>query len=113
MLFALAAGLLSYRWLTETKQQHTEEAAAPSKQVTRSSWSIAAMVGILAACLLFTAVYEQTGQSLILWARDCTRRSLIGHSFPASSLLGGPGLLVLAVQPLLPRALSVLSRRHD
>ena len=113
MLFALAAGLLSYRWLTETAQQHTEEAAALSKEVARSSWPIAAMVGILAAGLLFTAVYEQTGQSLILWARDCTRRSLLGYSFPASSLLGVPGLLVLGMQPLLNRALSVLSRRGN
>ena len=113
MLLALAAGLLSYRWLTETEQQHTEEAAAPSKAVAHSSWPVAAMAGVLAAGLLFTAVYEQTGQSLILWARDCTRRSLLGHSFPASSLLGVPGLLVLGMQPLLNRALSVLSRRGN
>ena len=66
MLFALAGGLLSYRWLTETEQQHTDEAAAPSKAVAHSSWPVAAMAGVLAAGLLFTAVYEQTGQSLIL-----------------------------------------------
>ena len=40
------------------------------------------------AGLLFTAVYEQTGQSLLLWARDCTRRSLFGHSFPGVESAG-------------------------
>lgn len=113
MVFALAAGLLSYRWLTETEQQHTEAASAPGKEAARSSWPVGAMAGVLGAGLLFTAVYEQTGQSLILWARDCTRRSLLGYSFPASSLLGVPGLLVLGIQPLLNRALSMLSRRGD
>jgi len=111
MLFALAAGLLCYRWLTGPEQQRTDEGAAPSRGGTRSSWPVAGLVGVLGAGLLFTAVYEQTGQSLLLWARDCTRRSLLGHSFPASSLLGVPGLLVLGIQPLLSRTVSTLTQR--
>ncbi len=111
MLFALAAGLLCYRWLTGPVQQRSEEEAALGQEVLRSSWPVAAMAGILAAGLLFTAVYEQTGQSLLLWARDCTRRSLLGHTFPASSLLGMPGLLVLGIQPLLSRTVSTLTQR--
>ncbi len=112
MLFALAAGLLCYRWLTGPAQQYPEEGAARSKDVACSSWPIAAMAGILAAGLLFTAVYEQTGQSLLLWARDCTRRSLLGYSFPASTLLGVPGLLVLGIQPLLSRTVSTLMQHR-
>lgn len=111
MLLALTAGLVCYRWLIGPVQQHSEEDAAVGKQVLRSSWPVAAMAGILGAGLLFTAVYEQTGQSLLLWARDCTRRSLLGHSFPASSLLGVPGLLVLGIQPLLSRTVSTLTQR--
>lgn len=111
MSLATAAGLVSYRWLTGTAQEHSEEDSALSKEVLRASWPVAAMAGILAAGLLFTAVYEQTGQSLLLWARDCTRRSLFGYSFPASSLLGVPGLLVLGMQPLLSRTVSTLAKR--
>lgn len=112
MLFALAAGLVSYCWLlTGTAQPRTEDAAALSTDVSRSSWPVAGLVGVLGAGLLFTAVYEQTGQSLLLWARDCTRRSLLGYSFPASSLLGVPGVLVLGIQPLLSRTVSTLAKR--
>ncbi len=68
-------------------------------------------LGVLGSGLLFTAVYEQSGQSLLLWARDCTRHALLGYSFPPSSLLGLPGLLVLGIQPLLSRTQSALSRR--
>ena len=111
MLLALTAGLVTYRWLIGPVQKHSEEDAAVGKQVLRSSWPVAAMAGTLAAGLLFTAVYEQTGQSLLLWARDCTRRSLLGYSFPPSSLLGLPGVLVLGMQPMLSRAVSTLAKR--
>jgi len=63
------------------------------------------------AVLLFTATYEQSGQSLLLWARDCTRRSLLGHTFPPSALLALPGVFVLALQPILSRILSGLAQR--
>jgi POT family proton-dependent oligopeptide transporter len=70
------------------------------------------MAGILGAGLLFTASYEQSGQSLLFWARDCTQRSLLGHSLPPSSLLALPGLLVLMLQPLLTRTMSSLAKRR-
>jgi POT family proton-dependent oligopeptide transporter len=111
MLLALTAGLATYRWLTWPAPQHAKEDAAPKQEAARSAWPVAALVGIVAAGLLFTAVYEQTGQSLLLWARDCTRRSLLGYSFPASSLLGLPGVLVLGIQPLLSRTVSTLTQR--
>ena len=111
MLAALSTGLLCFRFVVETAGPNTDAQTSPSKDLTRSTWPTAALLGVLGSGLLFTAVYEQSGQSLLLWARDCTRRSLLGYSVPPSSLLGLPGLLVLGIQPLLSRTQSALSRR--
>lgn len=111
MLLALVAGILSYRWLAATV--HSQGTAARSAEtLARPAWPLGAMAGILGAGLLFTASYEQSGQSLLFWARDCTQRSLLGHSLPPSSLLALPGLLVLILQPLLTRTMSSLAKRH-
>lgn len=69
------------------------------------------MIGLLGATLLFTAAYEQSGLSLLLWARDCTRRTLFGHELPASVWLSLPGVLVLALQPLLRMVIAAWTRR--
>lgn len=111
MLAALAVGLLCLRFVSETAGPNTDEQTSPSKDRNRATWPIASLLGVLGSGLLFTAVYEQSGQSHLLWARDCTRHSLLGYSVPPSSLLGLPGLLVLGIQPLLSRTQSALSRR--
>ena len=111
MLLALAAGLVSYRSLTVTGNRAGELTAARPNE--RSPWPVGAIVALLSAGLLFTAVYEQTGQSLLLWARDCTERRMARHSLPPSSLLALPGLLVLALQPLLNRMVSLWTRHGD
>ena len=111
MLAALAVGLFCFRFVVKTAEPNTDVQTSPSKDLTRSTWPISAMLGVLGSGLLFTAVYEQSGQSLLLWTRDCTQHSLLGYSVPPSSLLGLPGLLVLGIQPLLSRTQSALSRR--
>lgn len=111
MSLALAAGILSYRWLAATVHGHGTDAADSAKQLLRPTWPLGAMAGLLCAVLLFTAVYEQSGQSLLFWARDCTERRLFGHLLPPSSLLALPGLLVLMLQPLLTQTVSVLTAR--
>jgi POT family proton-dependent oligopeptide transporter len=111
MLAALAVGLFCFRYVVKTAGPHTDAQTSPSKDLTQPTWPTAALLGVLGSGLLFTAVYEQSGQSLLLWARDCTRHSLLGYSVPPSSLLGIPGLLVLGIQPLLNRTQSALSRR--
>ena len=111
MLTALAVGLFCFHYVVKTAGPNTDAQTSPSKDRNRATWPIAALLGVLGSGLLFTAVYEQSGQSLLLWARDCTRHSLLGFSFPPSSLLGLPGLLVLGIQPLLSRTQSALSRR--
>jgi POT family proton-dependent oligopeptide transporter len=111
MAVALAVGIVSYRWLAATEpkaeQASTELSASPST----STWTLPAVARLLVAVLLFTATYEQSGQSLLFWARDCTRRSLVGHVLPPSALLAVPGVLVLTLQPILTRLLWALARR--
>lgn len=111
MLAALAVGLFCFRYVVKTAGPNTDAQTSPSTDLTQPTWPAAALLGVLGSGLLFTAVYEQSGQSLLLWARDCTQHSLLGYSVPPSSLLGLPGLLVLGIQPLLSRTQSVLSRR--
>ncbi len=112
MLLALGAGILSYRWLAATVHSQGTAAANSAKPLARPAWPLGAMAGILGAGLLFTASYEQSGQSLLFWTRDCTQRSLLGHSLPPSSLLALPGLLVLMLQPLLTRTMSSFAKRR-
>lgn len=110
MGIALLLGLLCYAWLiaqngdaTRTSHQHDEPA---------QRWPVVAMLGLLCSTLLFTAAYEQSGLSLLLWARDCTRRTLLGHELPASVWLSLPGVLVLAIQPLLRMGIAAWTRQH-
>ena len=109
MGIAILLGLFCYAWLIAQKgegipQQHAEQA---------QRWPVAAMLGLLCSTLLFTAAYEQSGMSLLLWARDCTRRALLGHELPASVWLSLPGALVLAIQPLLRMVIAAWARRSS
>lgn len=99
MGLALTLGLLCYGWLTA---KDAETPRSPHQNAAQAQvWPVAAMIGLLGATLLFTAAYEQSGLSLLLWARDCTRRTLLGRELPASVWLSLPALLVLAMQPML------------
>jgi len=111
MGLALVTGILCYSWLAATVLRQDSDAAKPGKNPAGAAWPFGAMAGLLSAGLLFTAVYEQSGQSLLFWARDCTQRSWFGLSVPPSSLLALPGLLVLLLQPLLARMMSMLAQR--
>lgn len=111
IMAALGVGLFCFRYVVKTAGPNPDAKTSSIQDLARSTWPTAALLGVLGSGLLFTAVYEQSGQSLLLWARDCTRPSLLGYSFPPSSLLGLPGLLVLGIQPLLSRTLSALSSR--
>lgn len=111
MLLAFAICGISYRRLVIA-----DEAVEPEQQGSYDSNSIvtgklSTLALVLAVVLLFTATYEQSGQSLLFWARDCTRRSLLGHTLPPSALMALPGVFVLAFQPILSRILSGLAQR--
>ncbi len=106
---ALFLALLCYGWLIA---QDAETTRAPHHQAAQAQvWPVAAMIGLLGVTLLFTAAYEQSGLTLLLWARDCTRRTLLGYDLPASVWLSLPGMLVLAIQPVLRVGLAAWMRR--
>lgn len=110
MLLALVVCGLSSRALAITDA--VVDAAQPwNDQPKTATWKLSALASVVVAVLLFTTTYEQSGQSLLFWARDCTRRSLLGHTFSPSALLALPGVFVLAIQPMLSRLLSGLRQR--
>lgn len=111
MFCAFAAGVIGYRILTPIDPRIGAEDRSRMEAPSPQAWPVAAMAGLLLAVLLFTATYEQSGQSLLFWVRDCAHRSLFGHTLPPSTLLAVPGVLVLALQPLLSRLLSALAGR--
>jgi len=109
MGIALLLGLRCYGWLIAPKGEAT---CAPQKHAEQAQrWPVVSLLGMLGSTLLFTAAYEQSGLSLLLWARDCTRRTLLGHELPASVWLSLPGALVLVMQPLLRLVIAAWTRR--
>ena len=72
---------------------------APDQPVGKSPRWLA--IGAVAqVALLWTVAYGQADGTLLLWARDHTRRSLLGFDVPASIFASVPPLLVLLLTPL-------------
>jgi POT family proton-dependent oligopeptide transporter len=111
MLLAILAGVVSFRCLAATEQKVNTAPLPHTSLGSFPAWPRTGRAGLLGAVLLFTATYEQSGLSLLFWARDCTRRSLLGRTLPPSYLLALAGVLVLVLQPLLARLLSALAKR--
>lgn len=111
MLLVLVLGCTSYSRLTATEQGSERDVMEPPSPRVSQTQMIVAAGAVLVALLLFTATYEQAGQSLLFWARDCTRRTLLGHTVPPSYLLAVPAIGVLTVQPVLARLLAALAKR--
>lgn len=109
MGIALLLGMLGSGWFTAQGKAATHAPHPHAEQAQR--WPVVSLLGLLCSTLLFTAAYEQSGLSLLLWSRDCTRRALLGHELPASVWLSLPGVLVLAIQPLLRMVIAVWARR--
>ncbi len=87
---------------------HTDDAddyAPMPAEVVGSSFARWLAIGVVAqAALLFTIAYGQSDGTLLLWARDQTRRSLLGFEVPASLFASVPALLVLLLSPLFSLA---------
>lgn len=111
MSFAFAIGVLCARSLTTEHPHSAGTAPTQSAAPASKTWPLVMMTGLLGTVILFTAIYEQSGLSLLLWARDCTRLSVFGYAVPPSYLLAVPGAFVLAIQPLLSRLFSALATR--
>ncbi len=59
-----------------------------------------ALAVVVQVMLLWSLAYGQTDGTLLLWARDHTRRSFGGFEVPASIFIAVPPLLVLILTPL-------------
>uniref|UniRef100_A0AAU2JQJ1 Oligopeptide:H+ symporter n=1 Tax=Streptomyces sp. NBC_00049 TaxID=2903617 RepID=A0AAU2JQJ1_9ACTN len=77
--------------------------------VERSRMS--AYVWFFAAAAIFWAIYDQTGSTLSLFAKDSTDSTLFGFSFPESWFQSLNPLFVMALAPLFAMAWVALAKR--
>ncbi len=72
---------------------------------THGSGSLVMLLGLLVMAVLFNVAQMQASSTLLLWARDNTNRHLLGWELPVPYIASLHAGLVLAVSPLLARAL--------
>ena len=70
--------------------------------------SLGMLLGLCVLSVLLTVPHMQAGSTLLLWARDNTNRHLLGWELPVPYVASLHAGLVLAVSPLLARALLYL-----
>ncbi|MBL9040344.1 MAG: MFS transporter [Myxococcales bacterium] len=75
---------------------------------THGSGSLVMLFGLCALSVLFTVPQMQASSTLLLWTRDNTNRRLLGWELPVPYVASLHAGLVLAVSPLLARALLYL-----
>ena len=109
--FALASLSLVAAWLILQAQSHILQAAERTMPVpgeaskSNGSGSVAMLLGLCVLSALLTIPQMQAGSTLLLWARDNTNRHLLGWELPVPYVASLHAGLVLAVSPLLARAL--------
>ena len=109
--FALASLSLVAAWLILQAQSGVLRAAeretSVQKEASKSngSGSLVMLLGLCALSVLLTVPHMQAGSTLLLWARDNTNRHLRGWELPVPYVASLHAGLVLAVSPLLARAL--------
>ena len=109
--FALASLSLVAAWLILQAQSGVLRAAeretSVQKEASKSngSGSLVMVLGLCALSVLLTVPHMQAGSTLLLWARDNTNRHLLGWELPVPYVASLHAGLVLAVSPLLARAL--------
>ena len=109
--FALASLSLVAAWLILQAQSPVLRAAdgktSGHSEASKSngSGSVAMLLGLCVLSVLLTIPHMQAGSTLLLWARDNTNRHLLGWELPVPYVASLHAGLVLAVSPLLNRAL--------
>ncbi len=115
--FALASLSLVAAWLILQAQSGVLRAAeretSVQKEASKSngSGSLVMLLGLCALSVLLTVPHMQAGSTLLLWARDNTNRHLLGWELPVPYVASLHAGLVLAVSPLLARALLFLKTK--
>ena len=109
--FALASLSLVAAWLIIQAQSHVLRAAKTEPPVPGASGSangrgsLVMLLGLCALSVLLTVPHMQAGSTLLLWTRDNTDRHLLGWELPVPYVASLHAGLVLAISPLLARAL--------
>jgi dipeptide/tripeptide permease len=109
--FALASLSLVAASLIIQTQSHVLRATERRTEVpaesgqTHDSGSLVMLFGLCALSVLFTIPQMQASSTLLLWTRDNTNRHLLGWELPVPYVASLHAGLVLAVSPLLARAL--------
>lgn len=114
MLMSIGVFVIGYRRISATATGTACSRGEPPGSravVVTLARALPSVAGLLGAVLLFTAAFEQSGQSLVFWARDCTRRVVLGYTVPPSYFLAAPGALVLLLQPALGALMRSLRMR--
>ncbi|MBL9042945.1 MAG: MFS transporter [Myxococcales bacterium] len=112
--FALASLSLVAAWLILQAQSHVLRATESEPSVhgeaskSNGSGSLGMLMGLCALSVLLTVPHMQAGSTLLLWARDNTNRHVLGWELPVPYVASLHAGLVLAVSPLLARALLYL-----
>ena len=87
-------------------------AAARSPRLTRVERDcLIALVVIMAFSVPFWTAFEQTGSSMNFFAAERTRRSILGHSFPAGWLQSVNSAILLLTAPIFAWMWTALARR--
>jgi POT family proton-dependent oligopeptide transporter len=109
--FALASLSLVAASLIIQTQSHVLRATERRTEVpaesgqTHDRGSLVMLLGLCALSMLFTIPQMQASSTLLLWTRDNTSRNLFGWELPVPYVASLHAGLVLAVSPLLARAL--------
>ena len=109
--FALASLSLVAAWLIIQAQSHVLRTGESETPVPLEAGhadgrgSLVMLLGLCALSVLLTVPHMQASSTLLLWARDNTNRHLFGWVLPVPYVASLHAGLVLAVSPLLARAL--------
>jgi POT family proton-dependent oligopeptide transporter len=112
--FALASLSLVAAWLIIQAQTPVLRAVESEPSVhhdaskSDESGSLLTLLSLCSLSALLTIPHMQAGSTLLLWARDSTDRNLLGWELPVPYVASLHAGLVLAVSPLLARALLYL-----
>jgi dipeptide/tripeptide permease len=102
MLLAVLLLQLGHGWLTPVLPTGRDACSSPKrlKQSVSNFYRWLAIGTVAQVTLLWALPYGQVDGTLLLWARDHTRRSLLGFELPASAFAAVPPLMVLILAPL-------------
>ena len=86
----------------QIKLSDSDDGSAPLQNPSRL------LLGLCLISLLFSVAHTQSSSTLLLWARDHTNRRMLGWELPVPYIASLHAGLVVAISPLLSRALSRL-----